>query len=136
MLKISDDIEFEKLNKWGFKINKNTLPPCIYIDDDICQMYFDLDTKRLAFINYGYDLFYDLIICGIIVKEAKNEQNSWRGTKLKEFEKSYGKRHSKLFTQTEIVMCNMILDKIRELENETANNCNDCKQCKESDSNE
>ena len=42
MLKISDDIEFEKLKKWGFKINKNTLPPCIYIDDDICQMYFDL----------------------------------------------------------------------------------------------
>lgn len=81
MLKISDDIEFEKLKKWGFKINKSTLPPCIYIDDDICQMYFDLDTKRLAFINYGYDLFYDLIICGIIVKEAKNEQNSWRSIK-------------------------------------------------------
>ena len=29
-----------------------------------------------------------------------------------------------------------ILDKMQELENETANNCNDCKQCKGSDSND
>lgn len=37
-------------------------------------------------------------------------------TKLEEFEKSYGKRYGKTFTQAEIVVCNMILDKIQELE--------------------
>lgn len=37
-------------------------------------------------------------------------------TKLKEFEKSYGKRYGKTFTQAEIVVCNMILDKTQELQ--------------------
>ena len=37
-------------------------------------------------------------------------------TKLKEFEKSYGKRYQKTFTQAEIIVCNMILDKMQELE--------------------
>ena len=37
-------------------------------------------------------------------------------TKLKEFEKSYGKRYGKTFTQAEIIVCNMILNKMQELE--------------------
>ena len=37
-------------------------------------------------------------------------------TKLKEFEKSYGKRYGKTFTQAEIIICNIILDKMQELE--------------------
>jgi hypothetical protein len=43
-------------------------------------------------------------------------------TKLKEFEKSYGKRYGKTFTQAEIVVCNMILDKMLELEKGSDNN--------------
>lgn len=39
-----------------------------------------------------------------------------RETKLKEFENSYDKRYGKIFTQAEIIVCNMILDKIQELE--------------------
>lgn len=39
-----------------------------------------------------------------------------RETKFKEFEKSYGKRYGKTFTQAEIIVCNMILDKMQELE--------------------
>lgn len=39
-----------------------------------------------------------------------------RETKLKEFEKSYGKRYGKIFTQAEVIVCNMILDKMQELE--------------------
>lgn len=35
-------------------------------------------------------------------------------TKLKEFEKSYGKRYGKTFTQAEVIVCNMILDKMPE----------------------
>lgn len=37
-------------------------------------------------------------------------------TKIKEFEKTYGKRYGKTFSQAEVVICNMIKDKIQELE--------------------
>lgn len=50
------------------------------------------------------------------------EKDNWnklreyiKETKLKDFEKSYGKRYSKTFTQVEIIICNMILDKMQEL---------------------
>ena len=43
-------------------------------------------------------------------------------TKLKEFEKSYGKRYGKTFTQAEIIVCNMIKEKMQELEQGSDNN--------------
>lgn len=46
-------------------------------------------------------------------------------TKLKEFEKSYGKRYGKTFTQAEIIVCNMILDKMQELEKGSDSNVKD-----------
>ena len=36
-------------------------------------------------------------------------------TKLEEFEKEYGKRYGKTFTQAEVIICNMILNKLKEL---------------------
>lgn len=42
-------------------------------------------------------------------------------TKLKEFEKSYGKKYGKTFTQAEIIVCNMILDIMQELESSDSN---------------
>ncbi len=36
-------------------------------------------------------------------------------TKLEEFEKVYGKRYGKTFTQAEVIVCNMILAKLQEL---------------------
>lgn len=61
-------------------------------------------------------------------KQLIKEKDNWIklkdyviDTKIKEFEKSYGKRHSKLFTQAEIVICNMILDKMQELEGSDSN---------------
>ena len=36
-------------------------------------------------------------------------------TKLEEFEKEYGKRYGKTFTQAEAIICNMILNKLKEL---------------------
>lgn len=45
-------------------------------------------------------------------------------TKLEEFEKSYGKRFGKTFTQAEIVVCNMIMDKMLELEKGSGSNEN------------
>lgn len=44
-----------------------------------------------------------------------------RKTKLKEFEKSYGKRYGTIFTQAEIIACNMILNKMQELEGSDSN---------------
>lgn len=58
-----------------------------------------------------------------IQKENKQLKDNWnklreyiKETKLKEFEKDYGKRYGKTFTQAEIVVCNMIMDKMLELE--------------------
>lgn len=45
-------------------------------------------------------------------------------TKLKEFEKSYGKRYGKTFTQAEIIICNIILDKMQEIEQGSDSNDN------------
>ena len=36
-------------------------------------------------------------------------------TKLEEFEKEYGRRYGKTFTQAEVIICNMILNKLEEL---------------------
>ena len=59
----------------------------------------------------------------LLKKENKQLKDNWnklreyiKETKLKEFEKAYGKRYGKTFTQAEIVVCNMILDKMLELE--------------------
>lgn len=52
-------------------------------------------------------------------------KNNWiklkeylKETKLKEFEKSYGRKYGKTFIQAEIVVCNMILNKMKEIEKE------------------
>ena len=59
----------------------------------------------------------------LLKKENEQLKDNWnklreyiKETKLKEFEKSYGKRYGKTFTQAEIVVCNMIMDKMLELE--------------------
>lgn len=62
-------------------------------------------------------------------KQLIKEKDNWnklrkyiKETKLKEFEKDYGKRYGKTFTQAEIVVCNMILDKMLELKKGSDNN--------------
>ena len=58
-----------------------------------------------------------------LIKENQELKDNWnklreyiKETKLKEFEKEYGKRYGETFTQAEIVVCNMIMDKMQELE--------------------
>lgn len=65
---------------------------------------------------------YDILLKSN-VEENKQLKDNWnklkeyiKETKLKEFEKSYGKRFGKTFIQAEIIVCNMILDKMKELE--------------------
>ena len=61
-------------------------------------------------------------------QEISDLEDNWdelkeyiRKTKLKEFEKSYGKRYGKTFIQAEVIVCNMILDKMQEIEKESDN---------------
>lgn len=78
--------EYERLNK-GFKIT------------DVQKYNID---ELLSYKKY---------------KDNWNELKEYiKETKLKEFEKSYGKRYGKTFTQAEIIVCNMILDKMQELQ--------------------
>ena len=76
-----------------------------------CEMYDAIEVKYLK------SKFEEL------QQENKQLKDNWdklreyiKETKLKEFEKAYGKRYGKTFTQAEIVVCNMILDKMLELE--------------------
>ena len=80
--------------------------------------------KRMYRIHKQDEKIHDLeLMIGKLQQENKQLKNNWnklkkyiRGTKLKEFEKSYGKRNGRTFTQAEIVVCNMILEKMHELE--------------------
>lgn len=62
-------------------------------------------------------LFDDVKAYARSLKDNWNKLKEYiKETKLKEFEKSYGKRYGKTFTQAEIIVCNMILDKMQGLE--------------------
>ena len=68
----------------------------------------------------------------LLKKENEQLKDNWnelreyiKETKLKEFEKEYGKRYGETFTQAEIVVCNMIMDKMQELEQGSDGNAKD-----------
>lgn len=82
-----------------------------------------LEHTRYNDFNLDYQIKNRLEAIKTILKENKQLKDNWnkikeyiRETKLKEFEKSYGKRYGKIFTQAEVIVCNMILDKMKELE--------------------
>ena len=59
----------------------------------------------------------------LLKKENKKLKDNWNKlkdfvskTKIKEFEKAFGKRYGKTFTQAEIIVFNMIIEKMQELE--------------------
>lgn len=75
----------------------------------IRKLLFDLTTTN----NFVKDLYFE----NEKLKENWNKLKKYiKETKLKEFEKSYNKRFGKTFTQAELIVCNMILDKMQELE--------------------
>lgn len=79
------------------------------------------DKKTYASLIYGYNQ------CAKLLNETEQQCKKQKEvidkaieyikeTKLKEFEKSYGKRYGKTFTQAEVIVCNMILNKMQELQ--------------------
>lgn len=88
-----------------------------------------LSSKTLKLEEYEEEARYSMTIVehnklvSNIVKENKQLKDDWnklkeyiRKTKLKEFEKSYGRRYGKTFTQAEVILCNMITNYMQELE--------------------
>lgn len=88
--------------------------------EDYTKYYIQGSDHYLIPKDVFMELFNEMINWKEEIKELKDNWNKLREyikeTKLKEFEKDYGKRYGKTFTQAEIVVCNMILDKILELE--------------------
>lgn len=58
-------------------------------------------------------------------KQLKDNWNKLREyvkeTRIKEFEKAFGKRNAKTFKQAEIIAFNMVIDKMQELEKSDSN---------------
>lgn len=68
MLKIKDDVDLKELEKYGFKKKYYYNAMCIIREDRKHDIFFDLKTRKLLFINYGYDVLYDLIKDGLVEK--------------------------------------------------------------------
>lgn len=90
-----------------------------YKEEDAYSINRYLSLKDFNYISNKYQE---------LQKENKQLKDNWNElkeyiskTKLNEFEKSYGKRYGKTFTQAEIIACNMILNKMQELQGSNSN---------------
>ena len=79
------------------------------------------DKETYTWLIYGYNQCAKLL--NETEEQCKKLKDNWnklkeyiRKTKLNEFEKSYGKRYGKTFTQAEVIVCNIIIDHMQELE--------------------
>ena len=68
MLKIKDDVDLKELEKYGFKKKYYYKAICLVREDGKHDIFFDLKTRKLLFINYEYDVLYDLIKDNLIEK--------------------------------------------------------------------
>lgn len=68
MLKIKDNVDLKELEKYGFKKKNYYNAICIVREDRQHDIFFDLKTRKLLFVNYGYDVLYDLIKDGLVEK--------------------------------------------------------------------
>lgn len=67
-LRIRLDVDLKEIEKYGFKKKRYYNAICIIREDGEHDIFFDLKTRKLLFINYGYDVLYDLIKDGLIEK--------------------------------------------------------------------
>lgn len=88
--------------------------------DELGNKLTGKDKETYAWLIYGYNKCAKLLNeteqqCKKQKEVIDNVIEYIKENKLKEFEKSYGKRYGKTFIQAEVIVCNMILDKIQEL---------------------
>lgn len=117
-----------KINYKGYEISQASNNHVVICKDK--QMLFHSQcNKKLDEEELKKQLeFYLKLNCLNLIEENKQLKDNWnklkeyiKETKLKEFEKSYGKRYGKTFTQAEVIVCNMISDKMKELEGSDSN---------------
>lgn len=97
-------MNLETINKW--------------LDEEYGCSY----TKLEELHDFYFEKYCDLKQENRQLKHNWNELKEYISkTKLNEFEKSYGKRYGKTFTQAEIIVCNMIKDKMKEIERSDSN---------------
>lgn len=115
-------ISYNKKSTYEFELSEERAE-CIANKYDSLTDELQQENKKLNGAIQTYD-----ILLKANVEENKQLKDKWdklkkyiKETKLKEFEKSYGKRYGKTFTQAELIACNMILDKMQELERGDSN---------------
>ena len=113
-------IEIEKIkNKFDELRNENK-----QLKEQLLVAQTNKETFRLEMEDItetlGLDentLFDDVKVYARSLKENWDKLKEYiRKTKLNEFEKSYGKRYSKTFTQAEVIVCNIIINHMQKLE--------------------
>lgn len=102
-------------------MNKKEIEDYLKRVDELGAKLTGEDKETYAWLIYGYNQ------CAKLLNETEQQCKKQKEvidkaieyikeTKLKEFEKSYGKRYGKTFTQAEVIVCNMILNKMQELQ--------------------
>ena len=102
-------------------MNKKEIEDYLKRVDELGAKLTGEDKETYAWLIYGYNQ------CAKLLNETEQQFKKQKEvidkaieyikeTKLKEFEKSYGKRYGKTFTQAEVIVCNMILNKMQELQ--------------------
>ena len=99
-------------------MNKKEIEDYLKRVDELGAKLTGEDKETYAWLIYGYNQ------CAKLLNETEQQCKKQKEvidkaieyikeTKLKEFEKSYGKRYGKTFTQAEVIVCNMILNKMQ-----------------------
>ena len=71
MLKIKDNVDLKELEKYGFKKKYYYNAYVLECETKKQDIVFDLKTRKLLFVNWGYDALYDLIKDGLVEKVSK-----------------------------------------------------------------
>lgn len=114
--------EYAKTHDSSFKKLQDKYKQLQQKNKQLKERYSKLEEKYFANVPCCNENDCDLYRDYMKLKDNWNKLKEYiRETKFKEFEKSYGKRYGKTFTQAEIIVCNMILDKMQELERSDSN---------------
>ena len=68
MLRIKTEIDIKELEKRGFKKKHYHSTLCLIYGDRLDDIVFNLKTRRLLYVNYSYDVLYDMIQDGLVEK--------------------------------------------------------------------